>query len=223
MKKFLSLLFAVILIALTFSSCSLSIKNMISDNTDTDSSTGGADIIPGDNELPGIPLGPTVAKAAKLKLTYAYDHSTLAETGEKIASLLVEYGYLMDGFGSVQIPKDATAGDMILIMHTGEIVVQESYPSILNLKNGTLKSYSIEYANVIHLSGDEINAQQIKDDYDFENPYVIIDKMGRFVTLDEYDGNDLYLVEDQERIGVQGGGDDSPLPISCMLAYNPRG
>ncbi len=48
MKKILSLLFAVILIALTLSSCSLSIKDLKREDTDTG-------ITPGKNELPIIP------------------------------------------------------------------------------------------------------------------------------------------------------------------------
>ena len=222
MKKFLSLLFAVILVVFVLSSCSLSIKNPGGDDTesDTNNNTG---INPGENELPGIPLGPTSTKTTSLQLTYAYDHITLAETGEKIASLLVAGGYLNNGFGSVELPKDCAAGDIILIRHTGEIVTQESYPSMMNLKNGTLKSYSVKYAEVIHLTGDEINAQEIRSSYDFAKEYVIIDKTGRCVTLDEFKGTDLYLVKDQERIAMQFPGVDSPLPIACMLAYNPRG
>lgn len=216
MKKFLSLLFAVILIALVLSSCSLSIKDLKNDDTDTG-------IIPGENELPIIPPNVGITKTTELQLTYAYDHVTLAETGEKIASLLVANGYLNNGFGSVTIPNDATAGDIIVVKHTGEIVTQESYPSMMNLKNGTLKSYSVKYAEVIHLTGDEIDAQKIRSNYDFEKEYVIIDKTGRFVSLDEYKGTDLYLVEDQEKVAAQEYGDHQPLPIACMLAYNPRG
>lgn len=48
MKKFLSLLFAVILVVFVLSSCSLSIKDLKNDDTDTG-------ITPGKNELPIIP------------------------------------------------------------------------------------------------------------------------------------------------------------------------
>lgn len=214
MKKILTLLLALMLSVLTLSSCSLSIKDLIRDDTDTE-------IIPGENEFPIVPPS-SESKTTNLQLTYVYDHTTLAETGEKLASLLVEYGYLMNGFGSVEIPKDATAGDIIVVKHTGEIQVQESYPSMINLKNGTLKSYSIEYAEVIHLSGDEINAQEIKSNYDLISLNVITDKTGRFVSLDDYQGEDLYLVVDKKKQALNPTANDQPTPIACMLAYNPR-
>lgn len=55
MKKILPMLLAAILIVLTLSSCSLSIKDLGSDDTESDTSTNTG-ITPGENELPGIPL-----------------------------------------------------------------------------------------------------------------------------------------------------------------------
>ncbi len=216
MKKFLSLLLVISLLALTLSSCSLTIKDLMGADKGTDT------ITPGENELPLIPpssQGST--KTADLQFTYAYDHTTLAATGEKLATLLVAGSYLMNGFSSVNIPEDAVAGDIITIKYTGEIVTQESYPAMTNLKNGTLKSYSIKYAEVIHLTGDEINAENIKSEYDFEKSYVIIDKVGRFVSLESYSGKELYLVVDQQKM-INQDSDDMPVPIACMLAYDPR-
>lgn len=209
MKKLISLLLVVIF-ALTLSSCSLSIKDLINKDTDTG-------IVPGENEFPIIPA--TSEKTTSLQLNYAYDHSSLADTGERIASLLVNGSYLMDGLSSVTVPKDAVAGDILVIKHTGELVTNTSYPGMTSLKNGTVKSFSVTYAEVICLNGDEINAEQIKSEYSLSTENVIIDKVGRFVTLDDYDGEELYLVVDQQKLC---NCEDEPKPIACMLAYNPR-
>ena len=211
MKKLISLLLVAIF-ALTLSSCSLSIKDLINKDTDTG-------IVPGENEFPIIPA--SGEKTTSLQLNYVYDHSTLAETGEKIASLLVAGSYLMDGFSSVTIPKNAVAGDILVIKHTGELVTSTSYPSMTNLKKGTVKSFSVTYAEVICLSGDEISREIMESEYDLENTNVILDKVGRFVSLESYSGKELYLVVDQQKM-INQDSDDMPVPIACMLAYNPR-
>jgi histidinol-phosphate/aromatic aminotransferase/cobyric acid decarboxylase-like protein len=90
-----------------------------------------------------------------------------------------------------------------VIKHTGELVTNTSYPGVTNLKNGTVKSFSMSYAEVICLSGDEINAEQIKSEYSLSTENVIIDKVGRFVTLDDYDGEELYLALKEHGILVR--------------------
>ena len=222
MKKFLSLFLVIVLLLLALSSCSLGTKNSDGDDTDSDNPN---DIVPGLNELPGIPVKPSSGetKTKNLQFTYVYDHSKLADTGEKIAALLVEGGYLMGGFESVIIPKDVVAGDVITIKYTGEILTDTSHPGMTFITGGNLKTYSIKYSEVIHLTGEEIDAQRINSEYDLSSTNVIIDKVGRFVPLEEFEGEDLYLVLNQEKAASLSEGDDQPTPIACMLAYNPRG
>ena len=57
-------------------------------------------------------------------------------------------------------------------------------------------------------------------EYDAPNNYVILDRGGRFTTLDKYEGETVYLVEDQRELRQRT--EDTPFYVACMLAYNPR-
>ena len=57
-------------------------------------------------------------------------------------------------------------------------------------------------------------------EYDAPNNYVILDRSGRYITLDRYEGETVFLVEDQRTIKQRT--EDQPFYVACMLAYNPR-
>ena len=147
-------------------------------------------------------------------------------------TLLCDGGHFNSSFGTIERPKDIVAGDIIKLVHTGEIWTEESYPSSHGLYNGNLISYSFEYAPVIHLMGEAYSIEFIKNSYDLDEEYVILDRVGNFVPLDEYNGDEIYLVIDQKRLPDYGwNGDFSDLdveqpnkiiPIASMFAYNPR-
>ena len=156
---------------------------------------------------------------------YGFHHSGLM-------ALLCDDGYLDSTFGTIERPEDIVAGDIIKLVYTGEIWTEESYPSTHGLYNGQLISYSFEYAPVIHLTGEAYSIEFIKSSYDLDEEYVIVDRVGNFVTLDEYNGDEIYLVVDQKRLPDYGwNGDfsdldveqpDKIIPIASMFAYNPR-
>ena len=138
----------------------------------------------------------------------------------------------MSGFESVVIPEDIVAGDIINIEYTGEIFTKMEYPGTTSLYNGEVISYSFEYATTIHYYLNETNSiETIKSRYEFDNAYVILDRSGAYVSLDEYAGSEIYLVVDQIKDKIIPGyvnpdlDDETPdkiIPIACMLAYNPR-
>ena len=177
-------------------------------------------------------LNPNAPEPEKIHTTtyqYTYDY------GEHILgelTLLCKGGYLSSSFGAIERPKDIVAGDIIKIVYTGKIMTQESYPSTHLLTNGRVISYSFEYASVIHLEGDEFSIEKIKSCYDYRYDYVILDRTGKYISLDEYTGTEIYLVTDQKRLPDYGwNGDfsdldveqpDKIIPIASMFAYNPR-
>ena len=200
----------------------------------TDTSMGGTtedSIEPPKEDEPQDPKDPT-EKVNTVTWQFNYDYGdwiiTPAPSYEPRADLLVDYGNLGRGFDGVVIPDDIVAGDTITIEYTGEITILESYPARIQL-DGEVKSYSFGYAEVTHYEGEDFSIEHIKACYDYKDAYVILDRSGRYVKLDEYTGNEIYLVTDQKKLYGDdlGGIQDlkAPLkhPIACMLAYNPRG
>lgn len=162
-----------------------------------------------------------------LQYTYDYGWHVLGKL-----TLLCDDGYLDNSFGRIEVPNDIVAGDIIKIVHTGEIWTELSYPGSHGLRNGEVISYSFEYAHVIHLTGEAYSTEFIKNSYDLDEEYVIVDRVGNFVPLDEYNGDEIYLVIDQKRLPDYGWNEDFSdldveqpdkiIPIASMFAYNPR-
>ena len=166
------------------------------------------------------PSSPEKIYETALQLNYIFWYQRFAPTNEELATLVVNNGFLEDGFESVIIPMDIVAGDIITIKTTGEWLNNQVYLlSHWSLKGEVLHS-NVTYARVIHLEGEDFNITKIKEGYDFSDDKVILDRQGRFISLDEYTGNEIYLVADQNRLATYTG--EGKYPIACMLAYNPR-
>lgn len=150
------------------------------------------------------------------QFNYTYWHEIETTTGEPSATLLVNDGFLGRGFNEIVIPEDITAGDTITIEYTGYIEIAESFPARIYLQDGEVISYSFSYAEVISYSIERISEMIL--DYDAPNNYVILDRSGKYTTLDEYKGEIVYFVKDQSIQTTE----NSPLYVACMLAYNPR-
>ncbi|MBQ7353526.1 MAG: hypothetical protein IJW54_05960 [Clostridia bacterium] len=160
---------------------------------------------------------PSQKTTSRLQLTYVHGHSWNNEI--PYAKLLFDDNYLSSGFGIIDVPKDITAGDIINIVHTGYIRTAETYPGQSYLVDGEVISYSFTHANVIHLEGEDFSIENVKNSYSHKThrSYVILDRSGRYISLDKYVGDEIYLVVDTERSCVDG-----KTPVACMLAYNPR-
>ena len=164
---------------------------------------------------------------SRFMFTFAYYHIHDTLTGEAYATLLCYDSYVHIDY---ERPLDITAGDMLIVEHTGVFVTQETYPGTTYLHNGEVISYRFEYSEVYKLTGNEINSESIRNQYDFRwgDEYVILDSKGNFVSIDEYEGDTLYLVLDKERAEqlnsdkLMPSWDTTKTPIACALAYNPR-
>ncbi|MBO5338340.1 MAG: hypothetical protein J6A96_01420 [Clostridia bacterium] len=218
MKKLLSLTLTFLIILSLFSSCVIHIPT----NNKTDSGTNTA------NTNTTTDNSPDKVEGNVSKLQFNYDYGFHIENK---LTLLVDSSHLGRGFESIEIPDDIVAGDIINIVHTGSIVTLESYPGQSYLENGEVISYSFSYAYVIHYMKETFNIETIKSSYDYDDAYVILDRTGKYVSLDEYTGDEIYLVVDQEKYqykqnGASSNADkeapDEIIPIASMFAYNPR-
>ena len=242
MKKLLSLTLTFLIILSLFSSCVIHIptnnKTDSGTNTSTNSNTqsnkdtnteGNTGSNNTTNTNTTTDNSPDKVEGNVSKLQFNYDYGFHIENK---LTLLVDSSHLGRGFESIEIPDDIVAGDIINIVHTGSIVTLESYPGRSYLENGEVISYSFSYAHVIHYMKEAFNIETIKSSYDYDDAYVILDKSGRYVALDDYTGDEIYLVIDQKRLPDYGwNGDfsdldveqpDKIIPIASMFAYNPR-
>jgi hypothetical protein len=161
-----------------------------------------------------------------ISFTFTYDYGFHIQDE---LTLLIDGGYLRKGFEGIEIPNDIVAGDIITIKYTGgEITTETTYPSQTYLYDGEVISYSFTYAKVIHYDYMALKQQKdnLKQIYDLKDSYVILNNAGKYVSLDKYEGNELYLVTDHQKyekvkdqLSNTGG---TKYPIACMLAFDPR-
>ena len=221
MKKYLSLLLVTLLLFAFLVSCSTSksgndtnfsnsgVYQDSASQSDTNIDTSTTDNSTTDTLTP-TPEQPTKkTNTITWQFDYTYWHEAETTTGEPSATLLVNDGFLGSGFNEIVIPEDITAGDTITIEYTGYIEIAESFPARIYLQDGEIISYSFSYSNVVPMYTEYVTEELLLE-YDAPNNYVILDRSGKYTTLDKYEGETVYLVEDQ------------PFYVACMLAYNPR-
>ena len=201
MKKYLLLLLSAIMILTVLISCTEQETDLANSSNSVAQSTT-------------VPSDPVTGPVYTVTWQFTYDYGFHSEE----ATLLVNYGYLQGDFNWIRIPNDIVAGDAITINYTGDYIVQETYPSSIIL-NGEVISYSFTYANVIPMATENLTEEMLLE-YDAPNNYVILDRSGKYTTLDKYEGDRVYLVEDQRTVRPRT--EDTPFYVSCMLAYNPR-
>ena len=244
MKKYLMLILSAIMLLAILISCTEQETDSVNSSSSTvQSTTAPSTTVPSDStsstvvisppsvtppvDQPGTldPSKPT--KTVTWQFTYDYGFHHKDEV-----TLLVDYGYLGGDFNWIRIPNDIVAGDTITIEYTGDYIVLETYPSNIGL-DGEVISYSFSYSRVISVSIEDLTGETLLD-YDAPNNYIILDRSGRFTTLDKYDGDMVYLVEkqtipstDDEELCLKenqtiSSTESGALQVVCMLAYNPR-
>ena len=152
------------------------------------------------------------------------------QKGEQLAKLLLNDSYY--SFPSeISIEEPIVAGDQLSITFDGEYdgICLETYPAQCTI-TGTIKSYRLIQTQVIGLLVDGASmAVAIRNSgYVLDNEYVILDEEGRYTSLDEYNGSNIFLSVDQKKTkdyctcpeGAQC--EPCPIYISQLYAYNPR-
>ena len=72
------------------------------------------------------------------RLTYNLDFNLDSEK----ATILLKGGYLSSSL-NIKIDEDIIPGDQLIIKHTGDVTIQESYPSKIYICNGNVVSYKL--------------------------------------------------------------------------------
>lgn len=216
MKKFLSLILILIMITIMVISCNKALDTLGTDtssNTNSDTSTDSGTST--DNET----------KSISLEYNYVFFDASETISGNPFAKLLCGSSYLagaLDNINSALMTENIIAGDVLHIDYTGELEYLEQYPQVINL-DGRVVSYGMSLAKVIHIQIGETTIEEIKETYNLQNEYIILDENGSYTTLGNYTGSDLYLVEKSynsswETISSKSTKKD----IACVYAYNPR-
>lgn len=157
--------------------------------------------------------------------TFIFDHVYDHDMQKNVADLLFNDNYLSDDFNQIEIPSNLVAGDELKIKCTGDIIATESYPGTLYL-SGELISYSFIFTEIIgiHVDDSYITKDALSY-YILNNENVILNENGEFISLDRYQGQDIFLTIDKSKDeNCLDGAWCSPQVryIAGLYAYNPR-
>lgn len=173
-----------------------------------------------------------VNKDRTLVLTAGFIFDHMQNEGEPVAELLFDQSYYT--FSSdIELDKPLVAGDQLIITFDGKYnaVCAEIYPAQCTVK-GKIKDYYVQETYIVEITreDDETSdiAQAVKRQYILDNEYVILDEEGRYTSLDEYNGDQLYLSynrkEAEDNCHCPKGALCGPCPmyIAGIYAFNPR-
>ena len=169
---------------------------------------------------------PVDDEALLLDAAFVFDYLE-NEENEKLASLLFNGGYYSFP-NEIKIDKTLVAGDQLSITFNGDysVTCQEIYPSKCVVE-GEIKSYTLIETRIRSMHIDHVTIKDIADEfqksYKLDNEYVILDREGRYTTLDSYEGHDLWLSENKRKmIDFNACLEGSPIYIAGLYAYDPR-
>ena len=169
---------------------------------------------------------PVDDEALLLDAAFVFDYLE-NEENEKLASLLFNGGYYSFP-NEIKIDKTLVAGDQLSITFNGDysVTCQEIYPSKCVVE-GEVKSYTLIETRIRSMHIDHVTIKDIADEfqksYKLDNEYVILDREGRYTTLDSYEGHDLWLSENKRKmIDFNACLEGSPIYIAGLYTYDPR-
>ena len=166
-----------------------------------------------------------------LNAGFVFNHIQTHE-GEKLATLLFDASYYTFS-KEITINKPIVAGDQLNVTFNGgyDYFCQEVHPARCKV-NGEIKSYFLIETQIIGVHVDDATigdiADSIKASYLLDNEFVILDKEGRYIALEDYKGQDLYLSENRKKATefctCPEGAMCEPCPfyVAGLYAYDPR-
>ena len=152
-----------------------------------------------------------------LEAKYVFNHA-FDKDNNPIAVLLFDEAYLSS---SLNIKYDSTSiigGDRLNIKFIGELYYQLTYPATLVL-DGELISYNISNTYYTKLPSSSIR------EIHKEINYVITDKEGHYISIDSYEGEEVYATFSKEKeIPCKDGNQcgPQPFPINAIYSFEPR-
>lgn len=152
-------------------------------------------------------------------------------TKQAVFNTQYDYGFhrldkavlLMDG-STVFVDEKLIAGDVVTVHYTGELYIQETYPSTVVFHGGEVKSVEVQEAKVCEVTvvqSQQTGKKRLVSPYDtmIESApdYVLTDKDGSFIEWQDLEvGTVLYCSFTAE----QG---NAPKNIAGLYTYEPRG
>lgn len=190
--------------------------------------------------LGGIVTGTTfgilnyIDKQKSRDQTYGYDLKTfnvsLNYFYDSFAKLYYEGCVLGDAFDSVIQPNDLIGGDVFHFDYTGKLTDPiYSISGKINI-NGRLERYKYIQTEIRNYHSDlgpiKDNLDVLSGLYQIECEYVIISKNGTYISLENYEGSELYISIDYKRMYMDTNATtnhESARPIvAALYSYNPR-
>lgn len=156
-------------------------------------------------------------KNANVSLTYYYYNNG-------IAKLYYENQTLGSAFKDIVEPNILVAGDVLNFQYTGRIMDPIfSIPGELDVA-GNLEKY--KYIQTVIQEFTFSSVSELDGAFKINDRYVITNKSGQYISLDDFSGNKLYLSFDYKSMYMDERGDISHDPerkiISGIYSFNPR-
>lgn len=161
-------------------------------------------------------------KTYNVSLNYFYDYS--------FAKLYYEGCVLGDAFDSVIQPNNLIGGDVFHFDYTGKLTDPIfSIPGEINI-NGRLERYKYIKTEIrnyhSNLGPIKDNLDTLRNLYQIDREYVIINKSGSYVSLDSFEGNELYISVDYKRMYMDTNAtidhESTKTIAASIYSYNPR-
>ena len=130
-------------------------------------------------------------------------------------------------FDSVIQPGDLIAGDVLHFDYVGKLADPVfSIPGVIDIV-GRLERYHFIKTEIKKYHSDlgpiKDNLDVLRGMYQIEFEYVIINRNGTYVSLDSYDGSNLYVSIDYKRMYLASDQHETTRPIvAALYSYNPR-
>lgn len=187
--------------------------------------------------LGGIATGTTfgiinyIDKQKSRDQTYDYDLKTynvsLNYFYDSFAKLYYEGCVLGDAFDSVIQPSNLIAGDVLHFDYVGKLADPiYSIPGEIDIV-GRLERYHFIKTEIRNYHSDlgpiKDNLDVLRGIYQIDFEYVITKSNGTYVSLDNYDGSDLYVSIDYKRMYLASDQHETTRTIvAALYSYNPR-
>ena len=133
---------------------------------------------------------------------------------------MFDASYFGFGFEAMEFPDwTIIAGDMLTLKYTGEIRTKEIFPGEHTIYNGELKSWKFDQTYIIEEHDKTI--EQLKEQYNIFQNYIITDQIGHYESLDSYSGSTFYLAVNL-KAETEHNEHSSRSPIAGVYSFNPR-
>jgi hypothetical protein len=137
---------------------------------------------------------------------------------------------LGDAFDSVIHPNDLIGGDVFHFDYTGKLADPiYSIPGEINI-NGRLERYKYIQTEIrnyhSNLGPIKDNLDTLRSLYQIDCEYAIINKSGLYVSLDSFEGDELYISVDYKRMYMDTNADtdhkSTKTIVAALYSYKPR-